>query len=58
MGDYPGGPDVITRIPVREGRRRSQKERPCEAEMGVMWPCAKECQQLPEGERQKEQILP
>lgn len=55
MGD---GPEVITRIPMREGRGRSQTERPCEAEMGVMWPCAKECQQLLEGEREKEQILP
>lgn len=55
MGD---GPDVIARIPMRQARGRSQTERPCEAEMGVMWPCAKECQQLLEGETEKEQILP
>lgn len=29
-----------------------------EAESGAMWPQAKECQQLPEARRVKEQIVP
>lgn len=43
--DYPGGPNVIAGVLIR-GRKRSRKGgMAMEAEVGVMWPRAKECRQ-------------